>query len=83
MYVDSLHVSPFKQPSAGHMALPSGTKWQCHNTCGPACMVDMKVIPQFPFKTYFDIFCNVLHTGMAEGALVAQVIVTRGAFWAR
>ena len=43
MYVDTVHVFfSFRQPNAGHMALPTGTKWQCHNTCGPACMVNIK-----------------------------------------
>ena len=39
------------KPSAGGMALPTGAKWQCHNTCGPAWIVDMKVILQYPFMT--------------------------------
>ena len=45
MYVDSLHVFPFRQPSAGHMALPTGAMLQCHNKCGPTCKMEMKVTP--------------------------------------
>ena len=52
VYVDSLHVFPFRQPTVGHMAVPSGDKWQCHNTCGPTCMVDIKVIPHYLFMTF-------------------------------
>ena len=34
------------------MALPTGAKQQYHNTCGPDRMVDMKVIPYYPFMMF-------------------------------
>ena len=85
MYVDSLIVSPFRQPNVGHMALPSGTKWQCHNTFGPVCMVDMKVILHHLFVTFvFDLSCNVLHTSMTQGVLVvAKAVTNRGVYYTR
>ena len=33
------------------MALPSNTSEQCHDICGPACEVDMKVIPHYLIVT--------------------------------
>ena len=51
----------FRQPSTGHMGLPTGTKWQCHNTCGLAWMVDMKVISHYPFMMFtLNILGNIV-----------------------
>ena len=52
MYASSLPVSPFRQPNAGHIALPCSAKQQCHNTCGPACGMDMKLIPHYLIVTF-------------------------------
>ena len=52
MYVDSKHIFFHLGSQVLVMwALPAGAKWQCNNTCGPAYMVHLKVIPQYPFMT--------------------------------
>ena len=55
------------------MILPSEYMWQCHSTCGPAIIVNMKVICHFPFilfMTYIlDPLSDVSYTGMEGGVL--------------
>ena len=64
------------------MALPTCTKWQCQNTCGPVWVMHMKVIPHYQLMTLIlNILGNTLHTGMARDMLVvSKVVVIRFAF---